>query len=261
MGAVIKLFKRDFLEYCRPILGLYLFLILCWEMIQHPVHVFLFLNFPVFFLLANIFLISGFSVLFVLIFLALLRTTQQDLFGQQAFLTWSLPLSVDRILMAKIASNLAWIALGLIALILVNILDALLASRSFGEFMEGVKFYLTQHGLRLLQHALLFFLVATLSILKILAIFALLHSLKLKRWAIFWGILLFALINATLALPSVFFHQESASTDPLFTLYVYFPFLETQASLSALSALILECFKIIGLYALVRYLILKHLEL
>ncbi len=256
MGAVIKLFKRDFLEHCRPILGLYLFLILCWEITQHPAR--FFLNSPIFFLLFNVFLISGFITLFIVIFLALLRTTQQDLFGQQAFLTWSLPLSVDRILMAKIASNLAWIALGLIALILVNILDALLASRSFGEFMEGVKFYLTQHGLRLLQHALLFFLVATLSILKILAIFALLHSLKLKRWAIFWGILLFALINATLALPSVFFHQESASTDPLFTLYVYFPFLETQASLSAL---ILECFKIIGLYALVRYLILKHLEL
>ncbi|WP_104625457.1 hypothetical protein [Helicobacter felis] len=253
---MIKLFKRDFLEHCRPILGLYLFLILCWEITQHPAR--FFLNSPIFFLLFNVFLISGFITLFIVIFLALLRTTQQDLFGQQAFLTWSLPLSVDRILMAKIASNLAWIALGLIALILVNILDALLASRSFGEFMEGVKFYLTQHGLRLLQHALLFFLVATLSILKILAIFALLHSLKLKRWAIFWGILLFALINATLALPSVFFHQESASTDPLFTLYVYFPFLETQASLSAL---ILECFKIIGLYALVRYLILKHLEL
>ncbi|WP_104749488.1 hypothetical protein [Helicobacter cynogastricus] len=255
---MIKLLKKDFLEHCRPILGLYLFLILCWEMVQHPAHIFLFLNSPVFFLLASIFFISGFIALFILMFLALLRTTQQDLFGKQAFLTWCLPLSVDRILIAKIASNLVWAIFGLIVLVIVNTLDTLLESRSFGEFMEGVKIYLTQHGTRLLQHGLFFSLSITLSILKILAIFALLHSFKIKRGTIFLGCLFFILLNTLLVLPSIIFHQENTSSDPLFTLYILFPFLETQTFFTALT---FESLKIIGLYVLVRYLISKHLEL
>ncbi|MFC3847788.1 hypothetical protein ACFOPX_04470 [Helicobacter baculiformis] len=251
---MIKLFKHDFLENYAPIVGANVFLVLCWIITTHNPTTddqFFWL-----FLFSNAFLFSGSLALVVLIALAILRSTQQKLFGKQAYLTWSLPLSIDTILLAKIAINVFWVAFSMFCLGLALILPYALSCDNFRDFLDALTSYLGQHGARLSKYALTTLLVFTLLYLEFLLVLSLLHALKPKYAASLLGLVFFILIDLCLLIPSRVFLPWA--TYGHFDYYVSFFSADMQESLHFLGV---ECLKIVCLYALVRTLLLKRLEL
>ncbi|BCZ17318.1 hypothetical protein NHP190003_06000 [Helicobacter sp. NHP19-003] len=250
---MFKIFKHDFLENYAPIVGTQVFLIFCWVFLsQKEGNVLVFL-------IANFFLFLGSGVLLVLIFAAAMRSTQQKLFGTEGYFTFSLPLSIDAILWAKIAINLTWVLLSILGFFVALFLSYLCHTKapSLSDLSpEGLPYVLNALGLFLLFCLLLY--------LKLLLVLALLNIGRFKRFPKLTGLVFFVGISFGLSLPSQILQQIFLSPknailqDSYLAFYANYFFLDTGTSALFLG---LEFFKAGVLYAITRWLLVHKLAL
>ncbi|WP_104640866.1 hypothetical protein [Helicobacter bizzozeronii] len=256
---MIQIFKHDFLESYIPIVGMNIFLVICWVFLANTQQG----HDPIIFLLQNFLLFLGSLVLVVFIFMATLRSTQQKLFGKEGYLTFSLPLGVDRILLPKIAINLFWVVLSLIcvpiAFGLSYVLHAPNSKHALLLSIDDKKMFITSACLSLLFYILLY--------LKFLLTLTLLHTGKFKRFPKLSGLVIFIGLSLVLEIPSKILQHYLLSDSAHFVLpdgYMafyynfYSPFSSTTIKAIFLGT---EFLKILGLYWAIRWLIVNKLEL
>lgn len=250
---MFKIFKHDFLENYTPIVGTLAFLVLCWVFLsQKEGNVLVFL-------MANFLLFLGSGVLLVLIFTAAVRSTQQKLFGAEGYFTFSLPLSIDAILGAKIAVNLTWVLLSMVGFFLALFLAYLCHTKapSLSDLSpQGLPYVLNALGLFLLFWLLLY--------LKLLLVLTLLNIGHFKRFPKLTGLVFFVGISFALSLPSQILQKLLLSPknailqDSYLAFYANFFFLDTSTTALFLG---LEFFKAGLLYAITRWLLVHKLAL
>ncbi|WP_104757907.1 hypothetical protein [Helicobacter salomonis] len=244
------IFKYDFLDSYTPIVGTHVFLLICTLLVSKD---WLALDF-----LGEMLFFFGSGILVVCLIVALLRSLSETLFGKQAYLTWSLPLSVDQILLPKLMINLFWIVLSLFFLLLALALSYALnhSHEFFHALLSSLYKNCTQFG----KHALTLLFFFALLYLKFLLVLSLLHAFKLKRLRKLIGLALFVLISVFLDLPSRWLYQFYQHTLDYgyIEFYLKLPFLEKHA---IVVFWLLESCKIIGLYLTIRWLLLRHLNL
>ncbi|BDQ26940.1 hypothetical protein HHE02_11930 [Helicobacter heilmannii] len=250
---MFKIFKHDFLENYAPIVGIQVFLIFCWVFLsQKEGNVLVFL-------MANFFLFLGSGVLLVLIFAAAVRSTQQKLFGAEGYFTFSLPLSIDVILGAKIAVNLTWVLLSMVGFFLALFLAYLCHTKapSLSDLSpQGLPYVLNALGLFLLFWLLLY--------LKLLLVLTLLNIGRFKRFAKLTGLVFFVGLSFVLSIPSQILQKFLLSPknallqDSYLAFYANYFFLDKTTTLLFLG---LEFFKVGVLYATTRWLLVHKLAL
>ncbi|CRF40535.1 hypothetical protein [Helicobacter ailurogastricus] len=250
---MFKVFKHDFLENYLSIVCTQLFLVFCWVFLSQKE------GDVLVFLVANFFLLLGSGVLAVLIFAAVVRSTQQKLFGAEGYFTFSLPLSVDAILGAKIAVNLSWVLLSIFSFFLALLFSYLCSTKapSLSDISpQGLPYILRALGLFLLFCLLLY--------LKLLLALTLLNIGRFKRFPKLMGFLFFVGISFILSLPShalqkLFLGPENTILqDSYLVFYANFFFLDTGTTALFLG---LEFLKGGILYALIRWLLVHKLAL
>ncbi|WP_121022003.1 hypothetical protein [Helicobacter vulpis] len=245
-----RIFKHDFLESYPSIVGTQVFLCGCMVLISAD---WLALE-----LLGGVLVFLGSCVLALCLTLAFLRSLFEKLFGQEAYLTWSLPLNVDHILLPKLAINLFWIVLGLLFLLLALALS--FALNNGPDFFSAFLSALTQNCVRFGKHAFILLLFFALLYLKILLVLSVLHAFKLKSLPKLTGLALFILLSVILDIPTRWlyqFYQQSLDYGYL-EFYLSLPFLETRAMVWFW---LLESSKVIALYWGSRWLLVKYLSL
>lgn len=243
------------------------FVVLCWVFLASPFNngrdalVFAFQNFL---------LLLGSLALVVFIFMATLRSTQQKLFGKEGYLTFSLPLCIDHILLPKIAINLFWVILSLacipIALVLSYALHTYDHPQHFLSSLWDLGLRRQEDILNFVTSTFLFLLFYTLLYLKLLLTLSLLHTGKFKRFPKLTGLAIFMGLSIALELPSKLL-QHYFLSDPHFDLpdgylafyYNFFNIFNTHAI--KVVFLGTEILKVLGLYFAIRWLILNKLEL
>ncbi|PAF51492.1 hypothetical protein [Helicobacter sp. 13S00477-4] len=212
----------------------------------------------------NTALYSGFFIgcFFALVFivLAIFNSMNKKLFFTQGYLTFSLPISIDAILLPKIFINLFWLATTLLTLYV-----SLFLSKLFNPNLSIILIIDTYTQIfsnpfnSLLLHLNLF-ITSALFLVKFLFILSLLNIGKIKKYRFIIGVLIFAGIEILLGIFKGFFWiflSHFYTTIQSNILYSY----DINNMENSIMLYGIKCIQIIIFYLLSRYLIKNKLEL
>ena len=234
----------------------------------------------------SFFIVMGAILIVVLIYAAIIgiiytvyKTMNQKLFTNEGYLTFTLPVSVDSIIISKIVVNLIWIfvliittILGFLLIIgsatLKNMEDIITIGTMLKQFLETLKLNSEIEFVEIIAlffNLLLYLIISILSLLFFFNVLAFVNTGTLKKGKsvlaiimYIFGIELFTMILMLIAQ----FAAVGIAYDYNLSKYVFaFGNLTNGAYLINFTALIVYGGSMVGLYMLAKFILKKKIEL
>ncbi|MCK9536553.1 MAG: hypothetical protein M0R05_03005 [Bacilli bacterium] len=260
-----KLFKHEFkntyLEITIINISIIVMSVICALLFRLKTSVFLTLT-----IITLVFLLMG---AFIMLFLNIVKSFNRKMFTNEGYLTFTLPVSVDNIIISKIITNIIWYFITAIVLVFSLFLILTINSDYTGVDFKIFKYFNLSHipplliiTVRTVIDLLLFliFLLFTLSVLNIGKI----HRYKtLVGFALYFGLSIVSswIKNLFVVIPfGLYFSGNSYYIGRINNISNIVPFFNN-APLIDFNCLLWNLLMIIGLYILSRLMIIKKLEL
>ncbi len=202
---MLKLFKYEMIQSWRNYMYIFFaYLVLCL-IVPLSYRIDLSSGFQVVFTILTILLTCMVMGISIGLFITIARNYRNSMFGQNGYLTITLPVSTHQLLAAKILSALLWVLLSGFVLLLgvfvmmIGVVGYSEFFRQFPSLFEGMIQVFLEDGWELLE----ILLAMTSSILSfiLLIFFALTaaHSCYIRNHRIFWAIVIIIVYNAVLS--------------------------------------------------------------
>lgn len=220
------------------------------------------------------FLLLSLSILYIisiaLIVISVIRSFHTKMFTNQGYLTMTLPISTDHLLLSKIIVNLIWIILTVIifAVSLILTISTFLGTDVL-SILGGIHSILTTNPLGVLIYIIYSSISLLLFIMSIILTLAILNIGKIKKYTLLIGIAIFYGLNFAIQLlnSTLIIVPYALTLNANKVMLVKFNPGEVNGAFignplfMSLNSLIITCGCIIGFYFISRHLIKNKLEL
>lgn len=205
-------------------------------------------------------LVVGCFLWMIFIILAVLDSINKKLFSSQGYLTFSLPLSIDSILIAKILINVFWVAFSFILLFLSLYINTFWQHYGMlNMFFRGFVAGMIHHPFWTFLAYVNFLFWVALFLVKFLFVLAILNIGKIKKHRLIVGVVVFIVLQIILEVIKNQFSIFAPSYQDF-----YNNILTNSTDLYTQGygiQILINAFELIVIYAITRYLIKNKLEL